>query len=90
MKISHNMVGRAQILQQTKGLDTTWCSCAVYICAIQTTLYGHSQLKDELTREALESLKDDMEIWLVVMGDLGNLLGTYVSMNLSFTIVDQF
>lgn len=74
--ISHDMMGRAQILQQARGLDTTWCSCAVYICAIQTTLYGHSQLKDELTREGLESLKADMEVWLVVMGDLGNLLGT--------------
>ena len=89
MDISHDMMGRAQILQQARGLDTTWCSCAVYICAIQTTLYGHSQLKDELTREGLESLKADMEIWLVVMGDLGNLLGTYAPVNPSSTAIDH-
>ena len=83
LEICHEMMGRAQILQQARGLDTTWCSCAVYICAIQTTLYGHSQLKHELTREGLNLLKADMEVWLTIMGDLGNLLGMFTSASLS-------
>ena len=75
MSICRDMLKQVKELQQMKSLDTTWQSCAVYILAIQTALYGHGQLKNELTTEKLQSLKSDMEQWLSIMGDIGGLLG---------------
>jgi hypothetical protein len=74
---SRQMLQHAKVLQQAKGLDTTWYNCAVYILAIQTTLYGHGQLKDELDESKLELLKADMSEWLSIMGDIGVLLGKF-------------
>lgn len=75
LSVSHDMLKHVKKLQPLKSLDTTWQSCAVYILAIQTTLYGHSQLKSELTPEKLDSLRVDMEQWSSIMGDIGGLLG---------------
>ena len=75
LSVSHDMLKHVKELQHLKSLDTTWQSCAVYILAIQTTLYGHSQLKSELTPEKLDSVRSDMEQWLSIMGDIGGLLG---------------
>lgn len=79
LSVSHDMLKHVKELQPLKSLDTTWQSCAVYILAIQTTLYGHSQLKSELTPEKLDSLRSDMEQWLSIMGDIGALLGRWES-----------
>ncbi|MCJ1395621.1 hypothetical protein MMC18_008507 [Xylographa bjoerkii] len=76
LDVAHDMLIHVRQLQQLKSLNTTWSNCAVYILAIQTTLYGHGQLKDELTKEKLESLTQDMAQWLSIMGDIGGLLGT--------------
>ena len=70
-----------RVLQSYKALDTTWYNCAVYMLAIQTTLFGHSQLRDELTPAKLSTLKDDMRTWLSIMGDIGNLLGKDIPRN---------
>ena len=75
MDVCHKMLECIKALQSFKSLDTTWYSCAVYVLAIQTTLYGHGRLKDELTPEQLSSLKLDMDAWLSIMGDIGRLLG---------------
>ena len=75
LSMSQDMLKRVKELQQLKSLDTTWPNCAVYVLAIQTTLYGHGQFKDELTKEKLDALKSDMEQWLSIMGDIGGLLG---------------
>ncbi|MCJ1288144.1 hypothetical protein MMC26_007499 [Xylographa opegraphella] len=76
LDVAHDMLTHVRQLQQLKSLNTTWTNCALYILAIQTTLYGHGQLKDELTEEKLKSLRQDMEQWLSIMGDIGGLLGT--------------
>ena len=81
LELSHNMLLQASELQQIKGLDSTWYNCATYIMAIQTTLYGHGQLKDEMTQERLAALKSNMEQWLSIMGDIGGLLGNHVRTN---------
>ena len=77
METCHEMMIRAHALQMTKSLDTTWCSCAVYVLAVQTTLYGHSQSNSQLSVEALKEVKADMEVWLSIMGHIGSLLGTH-------------
>ena len=78
LDVSHKMLHQACELQQVKGLDSTWYNCATYIMAIQTTLYGHGQLKDEMTDEKLALLKSNMDKWLSVMGDIGGLLGMFI------------
>ena len=75
LDVAHDMLTHVRQLQQLKSLNTTWSNCALYILAIQTTLYGHGQLKDELTEEKLNSLRQDMDQWLSIMGDIGGLLG---------------
>ena len=75
MRVCHEMRECVQALQSLKSLDTTWYSCAVYVLAIQTTLYGHQRLKDELSAGQVISLRLDMEAWLSIMGDIGRLLG---------------
>ena len=75
MEICREMMGIVRYLQRVRCLDTTWYNCAVYILAIQTTLYGFNQLPDLLTDDGLKQLQSDMEIWLSIMGDIGNLLG---------------
>ena len=77
MDTCHEMMSRARSLKESRNLDTTWCSCAVYVLAIQTTLYGHSQLSTQLTPEALKSIRSEMDEWLSIMGHIGCLLGTY-------------
>ena len=75
METCRDMLARVQSLQALKSLDTTWYNCAVYILAIQTTLYCYSQLPDLLTAENLVTLKEDMDRWLDIMGSIGNMMG---------------
>ena len=75
LDVAHDMLTHVRQLQQLKSLNTTWTNCALYILAIQTTLYGHGQLKDELTEEKLGMLRQEMDQWLSIMGDIGGLLG---------------
>jgi hypothetical protein len=62
-------------LQRCNSLDNTWYNCATYILVIQTILYCHGQLKDQLTPEILEDLQSDMDKWQSIMVDIGRLLG---------------
>lgn len=75
LEVAHDMVMDVRQLQQLKSLNTTWTNCAVYILAIQTTLYGYGQMKNELTAEMFRALKQDMGLWQSIMGDIGGMLG---------------
>ena len=82
LKVCREMLQVTKFLQKMKSFDTTWISCTVHMLAIQTTLYGHGQLKVEMTEEKLAELKSDMEDWLSIMGDLGGLLGMLICLYL--------
>ena len=75
LAVAQEWLQLVKVIQRFNGLDTTWYNCALYMLAIQTTLYGHFQLKDELTPEIMNQLRRDMDSWLSIMGDVGNLLG---------------
>ena len=75
MEAAKGLLGVIKILKEYKAMDTTWHNCAVYILCIQTTLYGHNQLRDELTMERLKDIRSDMDGWLTILGDVGCLLG---------------
>lgn len=62
-------------LQTYKSLDTTWYNSAVYVMAITTTLFFEWERRDSLTTTTLASLRQEMDQWLNVMGEVGALLG---------------
>jgi hypothetical protein len=62
-------------LQKYKSLDTTWYSGAVYLMAITTTLFAAWERRSAATAADLAVLREDMDAWLDVMGEVGLLLG---------------
>ena len=79
LEATREILHYAMAIQELKSLDTTWGSCAVYMLAIQTTIYGRGQLKADLDREKVNQLKQDMSSWLSIMGDIGRLLGKFAN-----------
>ena len=75
MEAAKGLLGVATVLKEYKTMDTTWYNCAIYILAIQTTLYGYHSFRNELTAEKLKALRADMNKWLGIMADVGCLLG---------------
>ena len=76
MEAAKGLLGIVTVLKNYKTMDTTWYTCAMYILAIQTTLYGYHQFRNELTSEKLKALREDMSSWLSIIGDVGWMLGT--------------
>lgn len=72
---SRQMLGIVHKLQKYKCLDTTWYNAAVYIMALTTTLFTQWNKRGDTSIADLAALKDDMDVWLDIMGEVGNLLG---------------
>ncbi|TKA73612.1 hypothetical protein B0A49_07950 [Cryomyces minteri] len=70
-------------LRNLKSLDTTWGNCVVYLAAIFTTLFAYSERKDQITSAELTRLREDMNLWLDVMGDAGALLAMHSMLDFS-------
>ncbi|KAH0562847.1 hypothetical protein GP486_002534 [Trichoglossum hirsutum] len=73
---SRKMLHIVRQLQEYKSLDTTWYTGAVYLMAITTTLFAQWEKRNETTTEELAKLKQEMDLWLDIMGDVGGLLGS--------------
>jgi hypothetical protein len=69
------MLGIVHKLQKYKSLDTTWYNAAVYVMALTTTLFTQWNKRGDTSMADLAALKDDMDIWLDIMEEVGNLLG---------------
>ncbi|KAK3299733.1 uncharacterized protein B0H64DRAFT_469927 [Chaetomium fimeti] len=63
-------------LFKLKSLDTTWYQQAVYVGAIFSTLVAHWQRRYEITAFEVAALREDMSLWLNIIGEIGRLLGT--------------
>lgn len=72
---SRQMLGVIHKLQKHKSLDTTWYNAAVYVMALTTALFTQWGKRGETTIADLSALKDDMDVWLDIMEEVGNLLG---------------
>lgn len=72
---SSRLLDVAKELKALKMLDVAWHNTTYYLNAIFTTLFAYSYRKDELTAADLKDLKRDMEAWLEIMSDVGQLLG---------------
>lgn len=77
MDVSQKMLHHVKQIQWYKSLDTNWQNGALYVLAISTTLFGHWERKEEITTATFETLKDEMQSWLSIMGDVGGLLGVF-------------
>jgi hypothetical protein len=69
------MLSAVRKLQKYKSLDTTWYNSAVYVMAITTTLFAQWEKRGETSAADLAALREEMDIWLDIMGDVGILLG---------------
>lgn len=72
---SRQMLGVVRQLQKFRSLDTTWYNSAVYVCAITTTLFAQWDKRNEASAADLAALREEMDIWLDIMSDVGSLLG---------------
>ncbi len=72
---SRQMLGVVRQLQKYNSLDTTWYNSAVYVMAITTTLFSQWDKRGETSAADLAALREEMDMWLDIMGDLGALLG---------------
>ena len=75
IEVSGKMLHHVRQLQKYKSLDGTWQTSALYVLAIATTLFGHWERRDQLTAHNLASLREDMDAWLSIIGDMSSLLG---------------
>ncbi|KAI6884397.1 hypothetical protein KC360_g4276 [Hortaea werneckii] len=73
---SNKMLTVALQLKRLKSLDTTWFYTTDFLAAIFTTLFAFYEKRESLTQEDVGKLRGDMEKWLEVMGEVGELLGT--------------
>lgn len=64
-------------LQKFKSLDTTWYNTSVFVMAITTTLFAQWERRNEITSADLAALREEMDMWLDIMGDVGSLLGKH-------------
>jgi hypothetical protein len=72
---SRQMLSTVRQLQKYRSLDTTWYNTAVYVMAITTTLFAQWDKRNETSATDLAALREEMDIWLDIMGDVGQLLG---------------
>lgn len=64
-------------LKGLNALDTTWYSTTNFLAAIFTTLFAHTERRDQMTTTDLQRLKQDMDSWLEILAEVATLLGKY-------------
>ncbi|KAF2644415.1 hypothetical protein P280DRAFT_465752 [Massarina eburnea CBS 473.64] len=73
---SQKMLHTCNELRTLRSLDIPWINAVVYIAAIFTTLFIYFQRKDHMSSVDMAKLRGDMDQWVDVMGDWGQLLGS--------------
>lgn len=77
---SRQLLGVVRQLQKFKSLDTTWYQSAVYVMAITTTLFAQWDKRNGISAADLAALREEMDMWLDIMGEVGALLGMPTSL----------
>lgn len=75
LESARTMLDTLKLLRKYKSFDTTWYNGAVYLMAITTTLYAQWYRRNELSAADIAYLKDEMDQWIDLMGDVGIPLG---------------
>lgn len=74
---SNKLLQAAVQVKNLKSLDTTWYYATDFLAAIFTTLFAHTERRDQMTSQDLQRLRRDMETWIQVMSEAASLLGEY-------------
>lgn len=80
---SRQMLRVVHQLQKYKSLDTTWYNTSVYVMALTTTLFSQWEKRHTISPADLAALKEEMDLWLSIMGDIGSLLGKLLLIDLN-------
>jgi len=75
MEVSRKMLHHVKQLQRYKSLDGTWQNGSLYVLAVATTLFGHWERRDQISATDLIALKEDMDSWSSIIGDMSSMLG---------------
>ncbi|KAL1597739.1 hypothetical protein SLS60_008225 [Paraconiothyrium brasiliense] len=62
-------------MRKLRSLDNIWINIVTYIGAIFTTLFGHHQKRDQLSSADIDTLRSDMDEWIELISESGQLLG---------------
>jgi hypothetical protein len=76
---SRQMLNIVVQLHELKSLDTTWHDTSLYVMAITLILFAQWEKRNETTAADLATLRGEMDTWLDIMGEMGNLLGEFPS-----------
>nr|POE62990.1 transcriptional activator protein acu-15 [Quercus suber] len=68
LQANSKILGAATQLKTLKSLDTTWFHSTIHVAAIFTTLFAHTEKRDQLTMDDVQQLRQEMDQWLDVMG----------------------
>jgi hypothetical protein len=80
---SQKMLHNCNEMRRLRSMDIPWINSVVYIAAIFTTLFIYIQRKDRMTMVDMTKLKDDMGLWIEIMGEASTLLGKHTLFELS-------
>jgi hypothetical protein len=71
---SQKMLENCTRISQLRSIDIPWINTVVYIGAIFTTLFIHYQRRDVMTMTDINKLRLDMDKWVDIIGQCGQLL----------------
>ncbi|KAF9732617.1 hypothetical protein PMIN07_007799 [Paraphaeosphaeria minitans] len=72
-------------MRKLRSLDNIWINIVTYIAAIFTTLFGHHQKRDTLSSADLDTLKSDMDEWIELISESGQLLGKCIEVIIKYS-----
>lgn len=75
LSASGKMLRVCNEMKRLKSLDIPWINAVVYIAAVFTTLFIYFHRKDDMSPADITNLRNDMEEWVSLMGECGQLLG---------------
>ena len=74
------------MLVKMKSLDTTWYQLSVYLAAVFSMLVAQWERRFEITPFEIVTLRDEMSQWLVVIAEIGRLLGKFCGSHISLLL----
>lgn len=75
MDVSRKLLHHVKQLQTYKSLDGTWQTGSLYVLAVTTTLFGHWERREQVGAAELVALKEDMDSWSSIIGDMSKMMG---------------
>lgn len=75
LSASQKMLHVCMEMRKLRSLDIPWINAVVHIAAVFTTLFIYFQRKDQLSSVDMTKLRNDMDQWIDLMGECGQLLG---------------